>query len=107
MPEDTSLPGAAAWGRGPGRCFRAVVNLYLRVLQPLPRDVWSLCLYPFQLANGGNKSGAGRLWTALQMPSEPSVLALTLIQGLLGARSRLTADGSLQRGAQLCPPPAK
>ena len=73
------------------------------MLQPLPRDVWSLSLFPFQLANGGNNSTAGRLWTALQMPCELVVLALMLIQGSLGARSWLSAAGSLKRGAQLCP----
>lgn len=52
----TSLSGVTAWGRGPGRYFRAVANIYLQVLQPLLRDDWSLFLFPFQLANGGNKS---------------------------------------------------
>lgn len=105
MPCPSAAQGPiAARARGPGRCFRAVANLYLRVLQPLPRDVWSLSLFPFQLANGGNKSRAGRFWTALQMPSELAVLALTLVQGSLGARGRLSAAGPLQRDAQLCPP---
>lgn len=92
------LPGVAGWGRGPGKCFRAVANLHLQVLHPLPTDLWSLSLFPFQLARRGNKGRAGRPWAALQMPSELVILALMLIQGALGAAR------SLQTGAQLCPP---
>lgn len=71
------------------------------MLQPLPIDLWSLSLFPFQLASRGNKGRAGRPWVALQMLSELVILALLLIQGSLGAAH------SLQRGAQLCPPGSK
>lgn len=104
MPHPSPARGhISAWGRGPGRCFRAVANLYLQVLQALPGEFGLFSLFSFQLASGANKSRAGRLWTAWQMPSEPAVLAPMPIQGLLGARSWLSAAGSLQKGAQSCP----